>query len=95
MAGRQLPLRPLLVLLDFPTDDPPVAALATLLGVSERSVFRYIHEGVSTKMADRICAKAANVHPITVWGNAFVDDIDTDALPDDPDVLFDPKATFA
>lgn len=96
MAARRLPLEPLVRLLGYcPDATLPKETIAELLGVSPRQFGRMLEEGVSTKVADRICARAANIHPTTVWGGDFHGDIDHAALPDDPDLLFDPKVSFA
>jgi hypothetical protein len=75
----QLPWAPLGALLGrFDVNREPcgsnAAALAQLLGVSPRQVFRWRAEGVSLNVADRICATVGR-HPAEVWDIWSLDDV--------------------
>lgn len=50
-----------------------VAAATTILGVSRRTVERWLVGGVDWNRADRIAVKVFGVHPIDVWGDAWVE----------------------
>jgi hypothetical protein len=84
----RLPLQPLLDALpiDLQMARPdvsgpgPVAQAAELLNVSTRSVHRLRHSGLTPSTADRL-AIAAGLHPLAVWGDAWIHAIDDDRRP--------------
>ncbi len=84
MSSGRLPLRPLLNALPIDRQlarqdvigPGVVAQAATLLGVSTRSIHRWGRSGLTPWAADRL-AIGAGLHPLTVWGDAWIHAIDT------------------
>ena len=89
MSPGRLPLRPLLDALPIDRQlarqdvigPGVVAQAATLLGVSTRSIHRWGRSGLTPWAADRL-AIGAGLHPLTVWGDAWIHAIDTGRGPD-------------
>lgn len=54
---------------------------AELMGVTERTIERWVENGITSPYtADEWAWKIKGVHPLTVWGPAWLAGVDTDEL---------------